>query len=93
MSAAAGAARASAEAARAAEKKGADLEALQRAVAEGLEVSAPDDTTIVYRLRRRSPSFLPLTTLSPMYPVRADLIAKHGDRWTEPGLLVTPTAR
>ena len=68
---------------------GAPLEALQRAVVERLEVSAPDDLTVVYRLRRRTPSFLSLMTLSPMYPVRAELIRQHGDKWTEPGKAVT----
>ena len=70
-------------------RTGADLEALQRTAARDLEVSAPDDRTVVYRLSRRSPAFLSLVTLSPMYPVRADLLAQHGDRWTDAGRLVT----
>lgn len=64
------------------------LEALERAASRDIEVSAPDDLTVVYRLRRRSPAFLSLVTLSPLYPVRADLIEEHGDRWTEAGHLV-----
>ena len=58
-------------------------------VVAGLEVSAPDDATVVYRLNRRSPVFLLLASIWPLYPVRQDLIEQHGDSWTEAGNLVT----
>ena len=70
----------------------ADLRALQElesSVIAGLEVSAPDDATVVYRLNRPSPVFLLLASIWPLYPVRQDLIEQHGDRWTEAGKLVT----
>ena len=68
--------------------EGAELEALENAVVANLEVSAPDDQTVVYRLNRRSPVFLLLTTMWPLYPVRLDVINQHGDQWTEAGNLI-----
>ena len=73
------------QAAMAAGKKGNDLAPLKSKVQAGLKVSAPDDHTVVMRLSRKSPVFLQLTALWTLYPVRADLIAKHGDKWTEAG--------
>lgn len=64
---------------------GAELEALERAVVDHLAVTAPDDHTVVFQLERRSPVFLMLATMWPLYPVRADVIAQHGDTWTEAG--------
>ena len=61
----------------------AELARRERAVVEHLEVSAPDERTVVYRLSRRSPVFLLLASLWPLYPVRQELIDQHGDRWTE----------
>ena len=68
--------------------EGAELEALEKAVVENLEVSAPDDRTVVYRLNRNSPVFLLLASMWPLYPVRQDVIDEHGDRWTEAGNLI-----
>lgn len=77
------------QAALAAGKKGEDLRPLKKKVQDGLNVTASDDQTVVMRLSRRSPVFLQLAALWTLYPVRADLIAKHGDRWTEAGNLVS----
>ena len=61
------------------------LAAMEQAVVDQLEVSAPDDQTIVYQLNRRSPVFTLLTTMWPLYPVRLDIIDANGDSWTEAG--------
>ncbi|MDA1004345.1 MAG: peptide ABC transporter substrate-binding protein [Chloroflexi bacterium] len=66
-------------------KEGAELETLEQAVVDNLQVEAPDDTTVVYHLSRRSPVFLLLTTMWPLYPVRQDVIDAKGDAWTEAG--------
>ncbi|MEE8422589.1 MAG: peptide ABC transporter substrate-binding protein [Dehalococcoidia bacterium] len=65
-----------------------DVSALENAIVAGLEVSAPDDRTVVYKLNRQSPVFLLLTTMWPLYPVRQDLIDQHGEQWTEAGTLI-----
>jgi len=67
---------------------GDDTSALEATIAGKLEVSAPDDQTVVYKLNRRSPVFLLLTTMWPLYPVRQDLIDANGDQWTEAGNLI-----
>jgi oligopeptide transport system substrate-binding protein len=64
------------------------LAALEQAVADNLEVSAPDDKTVVYQLNSQSPVFLLLATMWPLYPVRQDIIDANGDQWTEAGTLV-----
>lgn len=69
--------------------EGAALEAIEQAVVENLEVTAPDDQTVVYKLNRRSPVFLLLTTMWPLYPVRQDIIDANGDAWTEAGTHVS----
>lgn len=66
-----------------------DIADLEQAVVDNLRVEAPDDRTVVYHLNRRSPQFLLLATLWPLYPVRQDLIDANGDRWTEAGTLVS----
>lgn len=77
------------QAAMAAGKKGNDLKDLKAKVQQGLKVSAPDDQTVVMRLTRKSPVFLQMTALWTLYPVRTDLIAKNGDKWTEAGNVVS----
>lgn len=67
---------------------GDDTAALEGTIAGKLQVSAPDDQTVVYTLNRRSPVFLLLTTMWPLYPVRQDLIDANGDQWTEAGNLI-----
>lgn len=65
-----------------------DVTALEEAVVEGLRVEAPDDQTVVFHLNRRSPEFLLLASLWPLYPVRQDIVDAAGDRWTEAGTLI-----
>ena len=67
---------------------GDDMASVEATIAGKLEVSAPDDQTVVYKLNRRSPVFLLLTTMWPLYPVRQDLIDANGDQWTEAGNLI-----
>ncbi len=65
------------------------LTAAEQAVGDNLEVSAPDDKTVVYKLNKQSPVFLLLATMWPLYPVRQDVIDANGDQWTEAGTLVS----
>ena len=65
------------------------LVALEQAVADGLEVSAADDRTVVYTLNRRSPVFLALTALWPLTAVPQDVIDEHGEAWIEADNLVS----
>jgi oligopeptide transport system substrate-binding protein len=60
-----------------------DTADLENTVVEMLEVSAPDDRTVVYKLARTSPVFLFLASLWPLYPIRQDIIDAEGDGWTE----------
>lgn len=69
--------------------EGDDIVDLEQAVADGLEVSAPDDLTVVYQLNAQSPIFPLLATLWPVYPIRQDIIDASGDAWTEAGTVVT----
>ncbi|MDO9446215.1 MAG: peptide ABC transporter substrate-binding protein, partial [Dehalococcoidia bacterium] len=50
-----------------------------------LRVEAPDDQTVVFHLNTRTPVFLQLVSLWPMYPVRQDVIDANGALWTEAG--------
>ena len=59
------------------------LTAAEQAVGDNLEVSAPDDKTVVYKLNKQSPVFLLLATMWPLYPVRLDVIDANGDGWWE----------
>jgi oligopeptide transport system substrate-binding protein len=52
---------------------------------DGVGVSASDEHTIVYKLKQPNPSFLSLLALWTAYPVREDVVSKHGDKWTEAG--------
>ncbi len=76
----------------AAGKKDADIKDVEQAVVDNLEVTAPDDQTVVYHLNQKSPVFLLLSTLWPLYPVRADIVKAQGDKWTDPGNLVSSGA-
>lgn len=64
---------------------GEDSTEIETQVVQQLEVTAPDDLTVVYQLTSRSPVFLLLVSLWPLYPTRQDLIDEHGDSWTEAG--------
>ena len=63
--------------------EGDELTALEQAIVDNLEVSAPDDKTVVYKLNKQSPVFLLLATMWPLYPVRQDIIDANGDQWWE----------
>lgn len=49
---------------------------------------AVDARTLRVRLRAPCPWFLELCAFHTYMPVRVDLIAEHGERWTRPGVLV-----
>ncbi|HJN92946.1 MAG TPA: ABC transporter substrate-binding protein, partial [Dehalococcoidia bacterium] len=61
-----------------------DTTELELSVIENLEVTAPDDRTVVYQLNARSPVFILLASLWPLYPVRQDVVDEFGDTWTDP---------
>jgi oligopeptide transport system substrate-binding protein len=86
---AAGGAQTALDEAQANDVEGDALVALEQAVVDNLEVSAPDDLTVVYRLNAPSPVFTVLATLWPLAPVPQHVIDEHGDAWTEPGNLVS----
>ncbi len=71
------------------ELEGDDLRPFEQAIFDGLEVTAPDDLTVVYQLNAQSPIFTTLATLWPLYPVRQDVIDAAGDTWTEPATHVS----
>ena len=52
-------------------------------------VKAPDSNTVVYTLRSPAPYWINVPAFSVTYPVRKDLIAQLGDRWTDAGKLIT----
>lgn len=52
-------------------------------------VKAVDRYTLEVRLRRSAPYFLHLVASSSTFPIRKDLIEKHGDQWTQPENLQT----
>lgn len=51
---------------------------------EKVAVTAPDDTTLVVKLNAARPSFLHLASLWVAWPVRQDIVERHGDKWAEP---------
>lgn len=54
-----------------------------------LAAHALDERTFEVRLVKPVAYFLSLTAVAPTFPVRRDIIDKHGDRWTEPENIVT----
>jgi oligopeptide transport system substrate-binding protein len=52
-------------------------------------VKAVGDATFQVRLRRRVPYFLHIPTFWVTFPVRLDLIRKHGSAWATPGKIAT----
>lgn len=64
---------------------GEDLLAREALVGPALRVEAPDDRTVVFHLNTRTPVFLQLVSLWPMYPVRQDVIDANGALWAEAG--------
>ena len=55
---------------------------------DGVGVKAADDRTLAFTLNAPRPTFLQLTALWPIFPVRQDVIDRFGDRWTEAGNLI-----
>jgi oligopeptide transport system substrate-binding protein len=62
----------------------AELTSLRDAVG----VSAKDDKTVVYNLIQPYGSFLDILSIWTAYPVREDVIDRHGSRWIEAGNLI-----
>ncbi len=52
-------------------------------------VHAQDDHTLVVTLRHPASYFLAITTFEVTYPQRQDVIEKFGNRWTDPGNIIT----
>jgi oligopeptide transport system substrate-binding protein len=52
-------------------------------------VKAIDDYTLEVRLKKPAAYFIYLTAFCPTLPERKDIVEKWGDRWTEPGHIVT----
>jgi oligopeptide transport system substrate-binding protein len=48
-----------------------------------LGVSAPDDQTLEVRLQRPTPFFLSLMTFQTFFPIRSDLVQKHGEQFAQ----------
>jgi oligopeptide transport system substrate-binding protein len=57
-----------------------------------LGFSAPDARTFVVQLNKRASYFATIPTFSVTFPIRKDLVAKHGKNWTKPDNLVTAGA-
>ncbi len=52
-------------------------------------VSAPTPYELVVELKQSMAYFPYLLTHHAAFPIRADVVKKHGDKWTEPGNIVT----
>lgn len=63
---------------------GAD-EPTRNALRAAVAVDAPDQLTLRITLERPDPTFLHKMALPQSYPVREDVVARHGARWTEAG--------
>lgn len=55
---------------------------------EGLSVQAPDDSTLIVRLRTPAPYFPYLLTYPAFAPLRRDVVEAYGPSWALPGRLV-----
>jgi oligopeptide transport system substrate-binding protein len=55
----------------------------------GVGVRALDDATLEVELEAPLAFFPALVSFAVTYPIRLDVIARHGERWTEPGNLVS----
>ncbi len=56
---------------------------------EKIGVKALDDSTLLVKLKRPASYFLSLLTFMSTFPMRQDVIDKHGLKWTEPKNIVT----
>jgi len=56
---------------------------------DSVGVRALDNRTLQVRLRKPIVFFPSIVTFMVTYPMRRDIVEKFGDRWTEPGAMVT----
>jgi oligopeptide transport system substrate-binding protein len=68
--------------------RNADAVREKRLPPDSLGISAPDDTTFIVNLEFPVGFFLDLCSFEPFAAVPVDTIAKHKEKWTEPGKLV-----
>lgn len=54
-----------------------------------LGIKAVDATTFVITLNKKAAYFPNIPTFNVTYPIRKELIEKYGNKWTDPGKLVT----
>ncbi len=54
-----------------------------------VQVKALDDHTLFVKLKRPASYFSSLLTFMSTFPMRKDVVEKHGVKWTEPGNIVT----
>ncbi|MBI5182011.1 MAG: peptide ABC transporter substrate-binding protein [Nitrospirae bacterium] len=52
-------------------------------------IKAVDKHTLVVDLKKPTPYFPSITTFMVTFPLRRDIVGKHGSRWTEPENIVT----
>jgi oligopeptide transport system substrate-binding protein len=52
-------------------------------------IKAPDDHTLVIKLARPVAHWLQIPTFWVTFPLRADVVEKHGEGWAKPGRMVT----
>jgi oligopeptide transport system substrate-binding protein len=62
--------------------KGAEAFSTGKGSKDEVMVKATDDRTLLVTLERPAPFFLHLVATWTAYPVRRDVIEKHGDKWT-----------
>ncbi len=53
------------------------------------QTKAIDPQTLYIKLKKPAPYFIYMTAYGLMLPIRLDLINKYGDKWTNPGKLIT----
>ncbi len=63
-------------------------EAAKKQLRDAVAVKAVDSTTLRITLAQPRPTFLSIMALWPAFATREDVIAKHGDQWTEAGNLI-----
>ncbi len=56
---------------------------------ESIGVSAVDDHTVKFELETQVPWFDQLLAVNTFWPLHEETIEKHGEKWTEPGNIVT----
>jgi len=54
-----------------------------------VSIKAVDKYTLVVDLKKPTPYFPSITTFMVTFPLRKDIVEKHGSRWTEPENIVT----